>query len=138
MTKPTHPPTALTKVRIDKWLWAARFFRTRSLAKQAIEGGRVHCEGSRVKVSKEISVGTVLSIRQGSGGVVNEKTIVVQALSEQRGSASIAQTLYTETEASQAQRAFYATQRKLDNLARPDSKPNKKQRRQLHEWQGKY
>lgn len=125
---------ALTKVRIDKWLWAARFYRTRSLAKQAIEGGKVHYAGSRVKTSKEISVGDELTIRQGGATAMSEKTIVVKALSTQRGNATIAQTLYEETEESVERRAFYAEQRKLANLARPDTKPNKKQRRELHRF----
>lgn len=120
------------KVRIDKWLWAARFFRTRSLAKKAIEGGKVHMGGGRVKTSKEISIGDVITVRQGSATTMSEKTVVVQALSAQRGSASIAQTLYEETAESRSRRAFYSEQRKLANLARPDSKPNKKQRRELH------
>lgn len=120
------------KVRIDKWLWAARFFRTRSLAKKAIEGGKVHMDGSRVKTSKEVSIGDVITVRQGSATAMSEKTVVVQALSVQRGSASIAQTLYEETAESESRRAYYAEQRKLANLARPDSKPNKKQRRELH------
>ena len=124
----------LTKVRIDKWLWAARFFRTRSLAKQAIEGGKVHFDGSRVKTSKEIGVGDELTIRQGSASSMNEKTVVVKALSTERGNATIAQTLYQETEESIKRREYYSEQRKLANLARPDSKPNKKQRRELQRF----
>lgn len=120
------------KVRIDKWLWAARFFRTRSLAKKAIEGGKVHMDGSRVKTSKEIGVGDSITIRQGSATVMSEKTVVVQALSIQRGNANQAQSLYEETDESKSRRAYYAEQRQLANLARPDSKPNKKQRRELH------
>lgn len=120
------------KVRIDKWLWAARFFRTRSLAKKAIEGGKVHMDGSRVKTSKEIGVGDSITIRQGSATVMSEKTVVVQALSIQRGNANQAQSLYEETVESKSRRAYYAEQRQLANLARPDSKPNKKQRRELH------
>lgn len=120
------------KVRIDKWLWVARFFRTRSLAKKAIEGGKVHMDGSRVKTSKEIGVGDSITIRQGSATVMSEKTVVVQALSIQRGNANQAQSLYEETNESKSRRAYYAEQRQLANLARPDSKPNKKQRRELH------
>lgn len=120
------------KVRIDKWLWAARFFRTRSLAKKAIEGGKVHMDGSRVKTSKEIGVGDSITIRQGSATVMSEKTVVVQALSIQRGNANQAQSLYEETVESKSRRAYYAEQRQLANLARPDSKPNKKQRRELY------
>lgn len=126
------------KVRIDKWLWAARFFRTRNLAKQAIEGGKVHMDGSRVKTSKEITIGDTITVRQGSATAMSEKTVVVKALSEQRGNATIAQTLYEETEESQAQRAYYQEQRKLANLARPDTKPNKKQRREIQRLKGHY
>lgn len=122
------------KIRIDKWLWAARFFRTRTLAKEAIEGGKVHIAGKRVKTSREVAIGDLISIRQGASGAMNEKTVEVIALSDQRGSASIAQTLYKETEESITRRAFFAEQKKLANLARPDSKPNKKQRRELHKF----
>ncbi len=131
-------PTELTKIRIDKWLWSARFFRTRSLAKKAIEGGKVHMDGQRVKTSKEISVGDVLTIRQGSATSISEKIVKVLGLSEQRGSATIAQTLYQETEESIARREFYHQQHKLANLARPDTKPNKKQRRELQRLKSDY
>lgn len=119
------------RIRIDKWLWAARFFRTRSQAKEAIEGGKVHCEGVRVKVSKEVRVGMVFSIRQG----LDEKTVEVTALSEVRGPASVAQTLYTETPESIIQREQLAANRKAQNTAQPDHRPNKKERRQIHRFQ---
>lgn len=120
-----------TKVRADKWLWAARFFRTRSLAKAAIESGKVHMNGQKIKVSRELSVGDVLTIRQGHATRLEEKTVTITALSENRGSATIAATLYQESEESRVQREFFAEQRKLMNLARPDTKPDKKQRRDL-------
>jgi ribosome-associated heat shock protein Hsp15 len=125
---------ALAKIRLDKWLWAARFYRTRTLAKQAIESGRVHYAGSRVKTSKEISVGDELTIRQGSATAMTEKTVIVEALTAQRGNATAAQVLYSETKESEERRAYYAEQRKLANLARPDNKPNKKQRRDLQRF----
>ncbi len=128
---------ALAKIRLDKWLWAARFYRTRTLAKQAIESGRVHYAGSRVKTSKEISVGDELTIRQGSATAMTEKTVVVEALTIQRGNATAAQALYSETEESEKRRAYYAEQRKLANLARPDNKPNKKERRDLQRFKNK-
>ncbi len=124
--------TPLTKVRADKWLWAARFFRTRSLAKQAIESGKVQMNGQKIKTSKELSVGDTLSIRQGHATLMEQKIITITALSENRGSATLASTLYQETAESQETRAFFAEQRKLRNLARPDSKPDKKQRRDLN------
>lgn len=130
--------TEQIKVRIDKWLWAARFFRTRSIAKKAIEGGKVHMHGQRVKTSKEVVLGDIITIRQGSTTSMSQKTIIVKALSEQRGNATTAQTLYQETEESIIRRDFYQEQRKLANLARPDTKPNKKQRRELYKLKSEY
>lgn len=124
----------LQKMRLDKWLWAARFFRTRTLAKEAIEAGRVHFAGKRVKVSKEIMVGDELTIRQGSATNYTQKTVKVLALSELRGNATIASTLYQETEQSIVQREYFNEQKKLANLARPDTRPSKKQRRQLEKF----
>lgn len=134
MNKHNDTATTLIKIRLDKWLWAARFYRTRTLAKQAIESGRVHYGGSRVKTSKEISVGDELTIRQGSATAMTEKTVIVEALTAQRGNATAAQVLYSETEESAERRADYAKQRKLANLARPDNKPNKKERRDLQRF----
>lgn len=119
------------RVRIDKWLWAARFFKTRSLAKAAIEGGQVHCDGQRVKVSREVVAGMTLRIRQGH----EHKTVTVLALSEVRGPAPVAQQLYAETEESIAERAQHAAERQAMNLAHPDHRPNKKERRQIHRFQ---
>ncbi len=123
----------LNKVRIDKWLWAARFFKTRSLAKQAVEGGKVHCDGQRVKPSKDITVGITLKIRQG----FDDKTVLVQALSDQRRGAPEAQQLYEETAESMALREERAAQRKAGGLAGQlisDHRPNKKERRQIHRF----
>ena len=117
-------------MRIDKWLWAARFFKTRSIAKDAIEGGKVHHNGERVKVSKEIRVGTELTIRQG----FEQKTVVIKALSVVRGGAPVAQQLYEETEVSIARRELLSTQRKLHNLARPEHRPSKKDRRDINKF----
>ncbi|MCG8413164.1 MAG: RNA-binding protein, partial [Pseudomonadales bacterium] len=115
-----------TRVRIDKWLWAARFYKTRALAKQAIEGGKVHCEGARTKPSKELEVGMELQLRQG----YEDKTIVVKALSDQRRGAPQAQLLYAETEDSIQRREQLQTQRKSQPRHWPSpSKPNKKDRR---------
>ncbi|MCQ3828971.1 RNA-binding S4 domain-containing protein [Microbulbifer elongatus] len=120
----------MEKVRIDKWLWAARFFKTRSIAKQAIEGGKVHAEGQRVKASKEITTGTLLTIRQGW----DEKVVEVLVLSDQRRGADIAQTLYRETEDSIAKREQFAADRKASNANISHERPNKKQRRQIHRF----
>jgi ribosome-associated heat shock protein Hsp15 len=120
------------KLRLDKWLWAARFFKTRSLAKAAIEGGKVHLGGQRVKVSREITVGETLSIRQGW----DEKVVVVLALSDQRRGAPEAQALYAETAQSLAKRESEAAARKAAGgmIDRPAGRPNKKQRRQIHRF----
>lgn len=119
---------AAGRLRIDKWLWAARFFKTRTLAKNAIEGGKVQLDGDRVKVSKEIAVGDRLQIRQGW----DEREVVVLALSDRRQSASIAQGLYQETEASIARRARAAEARRAAGaVARPAHRPDKHQRKAL-------
>ncbi|MFU8763763.1 MAG: RNA-binding S4 domain-containing protein [Haliea sp.] len=120
------------KLRIDKWLWAARFFKTRSLAKAAIEGGKVQLDGQRVKVSKEIAVGDRLQIRQGW----DQRDVVVEALSDQRRGAPEAQLLYTETAASVAKRESEAAARKAAGgmIDRPAHRPTKKQRRQIHRF----
>ena len=117
------------KARLDKWLWAARFFKTRSLAKKAIEGGKVTYDGARAKVSKEVSVGASLTIRQGW----DEKTVHVDALAEQRRGASVAAELYTETAESIEKRKHTAAQRKVfrESMLLPEQRPTKKQRRVL-------
>ena len=128
----THPPQPLEKLRLDKWLWAARFFKTRGLAKAAIEGGKVHLGGQRVKVSKEISVGDTLQIRQGW----DEKVVLIKSLSDQRRGAPEAQLLYEETADSRAKREAEAEARKAAGgmIDRPAHRPTKKQRRQIHRF----
>ena len=119
----------MDRLRVDKWLWAARFFKTRSIAKTAIEGGKVHLDGQRVKVSREICVGEILMIKQGW----DEKEVVVLGLSAQRGPAPIAQALYEETSASIEKREREAQARKAAGgaVARPSQKPGKHQRKAL-------
>ncbi len=121
------------KVRIDKWLWAARFFKTRNMAKEAIDGGKVHCDGQRVKPSKEAVVGLELTIRQNW----DEKTVVIKALSDQRRGAPEAALLYEETESSIALREKRAAERKagLGSFIVSDHRPNKKERRHIHRFQ---
>ena len=128
----TVPLMKKEKVRLDKWLWAARFFKTRRLAKEAIVGGKVHCAGQRVKVAKEIAVGEMLTIRQG----VAEKDVRITALSEQRRGASEAALLYEETEASKALRDKRAAERKAGSVGfvPGDHKPSKKERRQIQRF----
>ena len=116
-------------VRLDKWLWAARFYKTRTLAKEMIDGGKVHYNGQRSKPNKIVEVGATLKIRQGS----DEKEIVVLALSTQRRGAPKAQLLYRETEQSLANREKLAMARKMNALSmpHPDRRPDKKERRDL-------
>ena len=113
-------------VRLDKWLWAARFYKTRGLAKEMIEGGKVHYNGQRAKCSKSVEIGAHLQIRQG----YDEKEIEVIALSDQRRGAPEAQKLYKQTELSQNKRETAAQMRKQLGSG-PDSRPNKKSRREL-------
>lgn len=122
---------APARVRIDKWLWAARFYKTRAIAKQAIEGGKVQCEGNRVKASKEIEVGMEIRLRQG----FDEKTVIVTGLSDQRRGAPEAQKLYQETEQSIAERKKQAELRKAQPTHWPSpGRPTKKQRRQIQRF----
>ena len=121
------------KVRLDKWLWAARFYKTRALAKTAIESGKVHCRGERCKPGKEPRIGDQFQIRTG----FDERTVVVEALSIVRRGAPEAQTLYSETPESITKRENAAAQRKAGNLGvTTDGKPTKKQRRQLFDFRG--
>ncbi len=116
------------KVRLDKWLWAARFYKTRALAKDAIEGGKVHCRGERCKPGKEPRIGDEFVIRSG----FDERTVVVRALSVVRRGAPEAQQLYEETADSIARREAAAALRKAGALGvQTEGRPNKKQRRQL-------
>ncbi|MBK2025744.1 RNA-binding S4 domain-containing protein [Francisella philomiragia] len=113
-------------VRLDKWLWAARFYKTRALAKKAIEGGKVHFQGQKTKVSKTVNIGDEYQIQQS----YIKKTIIVEALDEIRKSATEAQKLYIETQQSIEKREKEAIIRKTANLLSPE-KPTKKQRRQI-------
>ena len=132
MSKSQSADSATTKVRLDKWLWAARFYKTRSLAKQAIEGGKVHYNGARSKVSKDTELGAIVTLHQG----LDEKEVEIIALSDQRRGATEAQRLYCETADSLIKRTAAADQRKaLRGLGLiHDERPNKKQRRQIHRF----
>ncbi|NOX76327.1 MAG: RNA-binding protein [Gammaproteobacteria bacterium] len=122
----------MANVRIDKWLWAARFYKTRSLACDAIKGGKVSVNGQRSKPSRELSVGDQLVLRQG----YDEKTIIVFALSDQRGPASIAQQLYQETPESHQKREKEQVLRQLAAVQRPhgEGRPTKRSRRLIHRF----
>jgi len=115
--------------RIDKWLWAARFFKTRSLATDAVDGGKVRVNGERIKPARSVKIGDTLDIDNGA----TEWEVVVRAIADKRGSASIAQTLYAETEKSVADRLEKAEQRKFfrEPGAAIKGRPTKRDRRQL-------
>ncbi len=118
-------------VRLDRWLWAARFFKTRAQAKQAIEGGKVRLCGGRAKASRPVNVGDALSITRGDDCT----DVRVVELSEQRHSAPLAQRLYEETEQSKARRTANAERRRLERAAftAPATRPSKRDRRALTE-----
>jgi len=118
-----------TGVRLDRWLWAARFFKTRSAAKHAVESGRVHCGGQRAKPSKEVGPGTELVINRGSV----EQTVVVTAVAQRRGSAAEAEPLYRETLESIERRAAAADRRRLTGASSiaPQVRPDRRDRREL-------
>lgn len=119
------------RIRLDKWLWSARFYKTRSVAKQAIDGGKVYCEGNRCKPGKEVEVGMKVRLRQG----FDEKTVIIKELSEQRRGAPEAQRLYEETEESIEARLKQAAMRKAQpNHGFSTGKPNKKDRRLIQRF----
>ena len=122
-------------MRIDKWLWAARFFKTRGLASRACELGRVECNGHAVKASREVRAGDMVKVRNDSG----DFEIEVLGVSAVRGPAAAAQTLYRETEASTEARAKAAAERKamteFDFLS--PVKPSKRDRRRIDRFRGR-
>lgn len=125
-TQSRHEPGP---VRIDKWLWAARFYKTRSLASEAISGGKVHFQNQRVKTSKLVNVGDEYSIRQG----YLIKTVVVKAVSDKRGPATQAALLYEETPESIARREQFTFLRQAQSAIRDHGKgrPTKRERRHI-------
>jgi len=116
-------------VRLDKWLWAARFYKTRALAREMIEGGKVHYNGQRSKPGKVVELNAMLTLRQGN----DERTVIIQGITEQRRPADEAVTLYAETAESVEKREKMAQARKLNALTmpHPDRRPDKKERRDL-------
>lgn len=126
----------MSRVRVDKWLWAARFFKTRSLAARACDLGRIQTNGQAVKAAREVHVGDLLQVKNDSG----DFQIEVLLLSEIRGPAAVAQTLYRETEASRELRLKLAEERK----AMPhfesfrDGRPSKRERRDIERLRGRF
>lgn len=116
-------------VRIDKWLWAARFYKTRSLARQMVEGGKVEYNGARAKPSRSVESGATIRLLQG----FSRREIIVKGISDVRGPAPVAATLYEETAESIARREEEARLNKMAALINPhpDTRPNKKERREL-------
>lgn len=129
MSEPGQP----TGLRLDKWLWAARFFKTRQLAVEAINGGKVHINGQRAKPEREVRPGTRLRIHKGS----LEWEITAEKIPKQRRPASEAITFYSESEQSRDRREAIMAEEKLLRAAAPrtpESRPNKKQRRMIHRF----
>lgn len=125
----------MSDVRIDKWLWAARFFKTRALAQKAVAGGKVHVNGHRVKPAHGLKVGDEVRVTKGP----QQYELLVEGLSEKRGPAKVAETLYLETQESLERRKRETEIRKMERMARPipERRPDKKQRRQLRQMTGK-
>ncbi len=125
----------MTGVRMDKWLWAARFFKTRALASKACELGRVQSNAIPAKAAREVRVGDLLSVRNEGGDFVIE----VLTLSEVRGPAAAAQALYRETEESKVARAKVAEERKAMFAAEavPVGRPSKRDRREINRFRGR-
>ncbi len=122
-------------VRIDKWMWAARFFKTRALAADACELGRIECKGQRAKASREVRAGDVLRVKTEGGEYVVEVLVV----SGVRGPAAVAQTLYRETEESRAARERAAAERRemLESGGVTEGRPDKRNRRELSKLRGR-
>lgn len=126
---PARHPKPVDAVRLDKWLWAARFYKTRSLAKDAIEAGHVRYAGQRTKVAKEVAIDAEITIKRG----FDEMQVTVLDLSDQRLGAPFARLLYAETDASRARRAREAEARAAADEMSGD-RPSKLQRRLIHRF----
>ena len=125
----------MTSVRMDKWLWVARFFKTRALAARACELGRIQSAGQPVKAAREVRIGDMLRVTNDGG----EFDVQVLLLSNVRGPASVAQTLYRETESSKEQRAKVTAERKAMKQfeALPAGRPSKRDRRRIIQFRGR-
>ena len=122
-------PDESKSIRLDKWLWAARFYKTRSIARDAVQSGKVQYNGQRSKPGKIVELGATIKVPQG----YDFKDVLVVQLKEQRLGAPLAQLMYKETQASETLRASNAEARKLSifHSPKPDHRPDKKQRRQI-------
>lgn len=120
------------RTRLDKWLWAARFFKTRALAKDAIDGGKVHYDGQRAKSARDVQIGAKLTVVIGH----DTRAIIVTALADKRGNAQQAALLYAETPESIVAREAAAADRRAQALSNPvsDHRPDKRERRQIHRF----
>jgi len=124
-------PGNIPHVRADKWLWAARFYKTRSLAMEAINGGKVHLNGDRIKPARKLVVGDHLTVQKG----IYSFAITVAGLSLQRGPAEVARTLYSESDESrQARQALKETQKLQGDSSQRQGRPDKRARRQIHQF----
>ena len=126
--------TVRTAVRIDKWLWAARFFKTRALAQKSCEMGRIESNGHIAKAARDVRVGDMLKVKNTAA----EYEIEVLALSEMRGPAAVAQALFSETEPSKAARLKAAAERKAmqEFMPLPERRPSKRDRRRIIQFRG--
>jgi ribosome-associated heat shock protein Hsp15 len=127
--------THMDSIRIDKWLWAARFFKTRAQASKACDLGRIASNGNVAKPAREVRIGDRLEVRNEGG----DFQIEVLALSQMRGPAAVAQTLYRESEESKAARAQLATERKAmsEYAPLPEHRPSKRDRRRIIQFRGR-
>ena len=125
-----------SSVRLDKWLWAARFFKTRSVAREAVAGGKVHLNGNRAKPGRSLNIGDELRIQRAE----EEYTITIVDLTSRRGPATVARTLYEESEESRTQREKLAEERKLNRMQNTsnEGRPDKRQRRRLIRFRNKF
>lgn len=134
MSRNKNPPDdepRRTEVRLDKWLWAARFYKTRSLASKAIDAGHVRVNGNRCKAGRTVHTGDHLALTLSA----EQREVMVLALSDKRGPAAVAQTLYEETPLSIQRRADAAARRRIDHGSPAGgARPTKRQRRELEHW----
>jgi len=125
-----------SSVRLDKWLWAARFFKTRSVAREAVAGGKVHLNGNRAKPGRSLNIGDELRIQRAE----DEYTVTILDLTARRGPATVARTLYAESEESRTQREKLAEERRLNHIQNSsnEGRPDKRQRRRLIRFRNKF